>query len=202
MQHVWPPKPSALRAWMPGSCFSTFCKDVSWRQTLWRHTVLNVTPPKYQRVSWLTRCPWMTTPSLTSSRRPPLSKARSSLRCRKHSRVRVPFGHYPESWCNRVHLHIVFVLLYSVCRSCLCSFVCVRHSIFDVCVACCDLDVTIRLRERAREKASRIRPLECTIRQERRNKIRSLWLWFVCYSLLPTCYFHRLFTLLWLGQPW
>ena len=30
---------------------------------------------------------------------------------------------------------------------------CVRHSIFYVCVTCCDLDVTIRLTERAREKA-------------------------------------------------
>ena len=106
------------------------------------------------------------------------------------------FTNTHDYYCNRVHLHIVFVLLYSVCRSCLCSFVCVRHSIFYVCVACCDLDVTIRLRERAREKASRIQPLACTIRQERRNKIRSLWLWFVCYSLLPSCYFHRLFTLL------
>ena len=29
----------------------------------------------------------------------------------------------------------------SLCR---CSFVCVRHSIFYVCVTCCDLDVTMR----------------------------------------------------------
>ena len=36
---------------------------------------------------------------------------------------------------------------------CQCSFVCVRHSIFYVCVTCCDLDVGIRLIERAREKA-------------------------------------------------
>ena len=55
--------------------------------------------------------------------------------------------------CNRVHLHSVFVLLYVLCVSlCRCSFVCVRHSIFYVCVTCCDLDVTIRLTERAREK--------------------------------------------------
>ena len=31
---------------------------------------------------------------------------------------------------------------------------------------------------------------------ERRNKIRNLWLWLVCCSLLPTCYFHRPSTLL------
>ena len=36
---------------------------------------------------------------------------------------------------------------------CLCSFVCVRHLIFYVCVTCCDLDVTISLSETEREKA-------------------------------------------------
>ena len=30
---------------------------------------------------------------------------------------------------------------------------CVRHSIFNVCVTCCDLDVTMRQSETAREKA-------------------------------------------------
>ena len=50
-----------------------------------------------------------------------------------------------------------------ICILCLCCctlcvalsvfFVCVRHSTFYVCVTCCDLDVTIRLSERAREKA-------------------------------------------------
>ena len=35
--------------------------------------------------------------------------------------------------------------MYCVCVSlCRCSFVCVRHSIFYVCVTCCDLDVTMR----------------------------------------------------------
>ena len=54
--------------------------------------------------------------------------------------------------CNRVHLHIVFVLLYVLCVSlCRCSSVCVRHSIFYVCVTCCDLDVTISETERRRE---------------------------------------------------
>ena len=56
--------------------------------------------------------------------------------------------------CNQVHLHIVFVLLYVLCVSlCQCSFVCVRHSIFYVCVTCCDLDVTISLSETEGEKA-------------------------------------------------
>ena len=53
-----------------------------------------------------------------------------------------------------MHLHIVFVLLCVLCVSlCRCSFVCVRHSIFYVCVTCCDLDVTISLSETEREKA-------------------------------------------------
>ena len=48
----------------------------------------------------------------------------------------------------------MFVLLYVLCvLLCRCSFVCVRHSIFYVCVACCDLYVTISLSEKAREKA-------------------------------------------------
>ena len=47
-------------------------------------------------------------------------------------------------------MHIVFVLLYSVCRT---VSVCVRHSIFDICVTCYDFDVTERLRERERKKA-------------------------------------------------
>ena len=34
----------------------------------------------------------------------------------------------------------------------------------------------------------------CTIKQKRRNKIRGLWLWLVCCSLLPSCYFHHPFT--------
>ena len=58
-------------------------------------------------------------------------------------------------YCNRVHLHIVFVLLYVLCVSlCRCSFMCVRHSIFYVCVTCCDLDVTMRRHCKSeREKA-------------------------------------------------
>ena len=49
-----------------------------------------------------------------------------------------------------------------------------------------------RAREGEREEQ---RPLACTIQKKRRNKIRNLWLWLVCCSLLPTCNFHhRLFT--------
>ena len=67
-----------------------------------------------------------------------------------------------------------------------------------LCVTCCDLYVTIRLSERAREKArsnTKQRPLACTIKKKRRNKIRNHWLWLVRCSLLPTCYFHRPCTL-------
>ena len=44
----------------------------------------------------------------------------------------------------------ICVLCVSFCR---CCFVGVRHSIFCVCVTCCDLDVTISLSGTAREKA-------------------------------------------------
>ena len=75
-----------------------------------------------------------------------------------------------------------------------CSFVCVRQSIFYVCVTCCDLDVTMRRHKKrgAREgEREEKRPLACTIQKKRRNKIRNLWLWLVCCSLLPTCNFHH-----------
>ena len=92
----------------------------------------------------------------------------------------------------------MFVLLYSVCRSVSgLSLMCVRHSIFYVCVTCYDL---LRRhyktdRDSAREsERQEQRPLACTIKRKRRNKIRNLWLWLVCCSLLPTCYFHRPFT--------
>ena len=46
---------------------------------------------------------------------------------------------------------VVCTLGVSLCR---CSFVCVRQSIFYVCVTCCDLDVTMRRHyKREREKA-------------------------------------------------
>ena len=49
----------------------------------------------------------------------------------------------------------MFVLLYVLCVSlCLCPFVCIRHSIFYVCVTCCGLDVTMRRHHKSeREKA-------------------------------------------------
>ena len=48
--------------------------------------------------------------------------------------------------CNRVHLHTVRVVVL-----CQCSFVCVRHSIFYVCVMCCNLEVTKRPGESVKE---------------------------------------------------
>ena len=95
----------------------------------------------------------------------------------------------------------MFVLLYVLCMCvslCRCSFVCVRHSIFYVCVTYCDLDVTMRRHYKKSER--RREGITTTSRmyhpKERRNKIRNLWLWLVCCSLLPTCNFHhRPFTL-------
>ena len=53
-----------------------------------------------------------------------------------------------------MHLLIVFVLLYVLCVSlCQCSFMCVCHSVFHICVTCCDLDVTVSLSKTEREKA-------------------------------------------------
>ena len=51
-----------------------------------------------------------------------------------------------------------------------------------------ETSLELRAREGEREEQ---RPLECTIQKKRRNKIRNLWLWFVCCSLLPTCNFHH-----------
>ena len=90
-----------------------------------------------------------------------------------------------------MHLRIVFVL-YVLCVSLpRCSFVCVRHSVFYVCVTWCDIDVTISRRRSREDEREEQRPLACTIKQKRRNKIRNLWLWLVCCSLLPTCNFHH-----------
>ena len=51
-----------------------------------------------------------------------------------------------------------------------------------------ETSLELRAREGEREEQ---RPLACTIQKKRRNKIRNLWLWFVCCSLLPTCNFHH-----------
>ena len=88
-----------------------------------------------------------------------------------------------------MHLHIVFMLLYvhCVCVSlCRCSFVCVRHSIFYVCVTCCDLDVNINKSERRRER--RTTSSRMYHQKRRRNEIRNLWL--VCSLLPPTIYMY------------
>ena len=64
--------------------------------------------------------------------------------------------------------------------SCNNSFTYVLHIII--------LDVSETAREKKREAITTIK--------KNRNKIRNLWLWFVCSSLLPTCYFHQPFTYL------
>ena len=51
-------------------------------------------------------------------------------------------------------------------------------------------DVTISESER-RWEGRTTTSLVCTIQKKRRNKIRNLWLWLVCCSLLPTCNFHH-----------
>ena len=129
------------------------------------------------------------------------------------------FSALEHTW-NRVHLHICVCVV--VCTLCVALSVflcvCVRHSIFYVCVACCDFDVTISLewdgaREGEREldlsyvpskRKEEIKPGTSGCGSfvvpyfqpatSRRNKTRNLWLWFVCCSLFPTRNFHRPFT--------
>ena len=50
------------------------------------------------------------------------------------------------NWKENINsAHCVCVLVCTLGMSlCRCSFVCVRQSIFNVCVTCCDLDVTLR----------------------------------------------------------
>ena len=70
--------------------------------------------------------------------------------------------------CNRVHLHIVFVLLYSVCRSVsILLFVDVIHS-FTYVLRVVILDVTKRRRETAREKGEAIPMASGIYRQEKK----------------------------------
>ena len=98
--------------------------------------------------------------------------------------------------CNWVPLLIVFVLLYSVCHSVSVLF-CVDVIQSVTYVFHVIWNVTERRGETVWEKSERQYqwPLIFTIKKERRNKIRNLCLWLVCCSLLPTCYFHQLFTI-------
>ena len=114
-----------------------------------------------------------------------------------------------QSRCNRVHLHIVFVLLYSVCRSVnVLPCVDVIQS-FTYVLRVIILDVIKDDGERARESEMQYqRPLAFYIyipsppplhppkkkarKKEEENRNFSLWL--VCCCLLPACYFHRPFT--------
>ena len=90
------------------------------------------------------------------------SLASSALgQIRSYSRDRSELKQGPTATAVHVLLHTAGVtecictLCCTRCVSlCRCSFVCVRHSIFYVCVACCDLDVTMRRHyKREREKA-------------------------------------------------
>ena len=95
--------------------------------------------------------------------------------------------------------HCVIVPCMSLCQ---CSFVCGHHSIFYVCFTCyygCHWKMGGE-HERKREAMQHKLPLvTCRYHQNRRIKIkknrrRQPCLWLVCCCLLPTCYFHQLFT--------
>ena len=59
----------------------------------------------------------------------------------------------------------------SLCR---CSFVCVHHSIFYICVTCCDLDVTMRRHDKSeREKARGNNNDLSYVPSERKEEIKS-----------------------------
>ena len=73
---------------------------------------------------------------------------------------------------SRVHLHIMFVLLYYVCRS-VNDFSCVYVIQSFTCVTCCDLDVTNRCSERAQEKASRNNNGPSRVPSNRKEEIKS-----------------------------
>ena len=91
-----------------------------------------------------------------------------------------------------------------ICTLCLCCTLCVALSVFfRVCTSFDLLRMCYALWfrrhyksvwDRAREGEREQRTLVCTIQKKRRNKIRNLWLWLVCCSILPTCNFHRPFT--------
>ena len=71
-----------------------------------------------------------------------------------------------------VHLHIMFVLLYSVCRS-VSDFSCVYVVQSFTRVTCCDLDVTNGCSERAQEKASRNNNGPSRVPSNRKEEIKS-----------------------------
>ena len=78
---------------------------------------------------------------------------------------------------NRVHLHCVLVLFYSVCRSV--NVLSGSFNSFTYVLRLIILDVTKRRRESARESERRYQLLVVpTIRKEEQN--RNIWLWLVC----------------------
>ena len=97
-----------------------------------------------------------------------------------------------------------------------CIIVCVTKCLCTLCLCCCTLCVALSvffhvlmlfdllcmcymLWFRCHNKKESVteterewqQPLTCTTKKKRSNKIRNLWLWLNCCSLLPTCYFHR-----------
>ena len=110
----------------------------------------------------------------------------------------------PVRFKNYVWFHTNIVVTECICTLCLCSCMYLGYValsvFFRVCTSvnllhmCCDLDVTMRRhkKRRAREGEREEQwPLACTIQKKRRNKIRNLWLWLFCCSLLPACNFHH-----------
>ena len=94
-----------------------------------------------------------------------------------------------------MHLHIVFVLLYSVCRSVnVLSCVDVIQS-FRYVLRVVNLDVAKRRGKTAREKArlSNTNGLSHVPSEEKKRNLY-FWLWLVYCCLSPTCYFHGPFT--------
>ena len=94
--------------------------------------------------------------------------------------------------CNRVHLHIVFVLLYSVCRS-VNVLLCVDViQSFTYVLRVVILDVTMRAREKARGDTNGPSQI---ISGKKREEIKQEYLAVArLLLLLPTCYCHRPFT--------
>ena len=112
----------------------------------------------------------------------------------------------PVRFKNYVWFHTNIVVTECICTLCLCSCMYLGYVALSVFFRVCtsvsllrmryvmrfrrhyETSLELRAREGEREEQ---RPLACTIQKKRRNKIRNLWLWLVCCSLLPTCNFHH-----------
>ena len=69
------------------------------------------------------------------------------------------------------------------------SFICNNSFAYVLRIIILDISETARGQGEGITTASRMHH-----QKKKRNYIRNLWLWLVCCSLLPTCYFHRPFT--------